>query len=80
MTRIKHSLWRVSNGWLLVPEGTYSSLADSAAPECAVFKTLKEFSEWKPKQKRNRKIKPLEVRPVGNPNINKEYKSHANQS
>ena len=55
--RIKHTLWKVSNGYLMVPEDCDSYVQTKDASFCAVFKTLKEFSEWKPKQKRNRKPK-----------------------
>lgn len=53
--RVTHNLWKVSNGWILVPEGCDRVLSTTEAPQAAVFKTLKEFSDWKPKQKRNRK-------------------------
>jgi len=56
--RVKHNLWKVSNGWILVPESVDRVLSPAEAPECHVFKTLKEFSEWKPKRKRNRKQTP----------------------
>jgi hypothetical protein len=48
----------VGNGWLLVPEDVDGYLNSREAPQCAVFKTLKEFSEWKPKRVRHRKPKP----------------------
>lgn len=55
--RVKHTLWKVSNGYLLVPEDCDRMLQSSDAAGSYVFKTLKEFSEWKPKRKRNRKLK-----------------------
>lgn len=69
--RITHNLWKVSNGWILVPEGDDSVLTPEKAAGAAVFKNLEEFCKWTPKQKRNRKpkTKPLEVHPAGNPNI-----------
>jgi len=56
--RVTHNLWKVSNGWLLVPEGSDSVLSTSEAPQAAVFKSLKEFADWKParvRRKRNNK-------------------------
>jgi hypothetical protein len=53
--RIKHSLWRVSNGWLLVPEDDNSLLDCKDAGQCAVFKTLKEFSDTYPKRERRKR-------------------------
>jgi hypothetical protein len=53
-SRIKHQLWKVQNGWLLVPEDSESTLAFNEAPQCVIFKTLKEFSEWKPKRQRRK--------------------------
>lgn len=51
--RIQHNLWRVKNGWLLVPEDNgYLKAAD--APNCEVFKTLKEFSDQYPKRERRK--------------------------
>lgn len=50
--RIKHSLWRVSNGWLLVPEEDSYSINSKDAPQCAIFKTLKEFADTFPKRER----------------------------
>lgn len=55
--RTLHTLWRVSNGWLLVPEDTSGYLHSREANQCAVFKTLKEFSEAYPKRER-KKTKP----------------------
>jgi|SoimicMinimDraft_17_1059745.scaffolds.fasta_scaffold106905_2 hypothetical protein len=53
--RIKHTLWRVKNGWLLVPEGDNGIIKSECADEIMVFKTLKEFAEFTPKRVRNRK-------------------------
>lgn len=56
--RIMYNLWKVSNGWLLVPEETGKySLDPKDAPRCAIFKTLKEFSDWKPKRERKPRTK-----------------------
>lgn len=52
--RIKHNLWRVSNGWLLVPEDVDGYLGCKDAQQCAVFKTLKEFSDQYPKRERKK--------------------------
>jgi hypothetical protein len=52
--RIKHTLWRVSNGWLLVPETNDGYLHCEDASRCAIFKTVKEFADWKPKRERKR--------------------------
>jgi hypothetical protein len=76
--RVKHELWRVSNGWLLVPEEGSYSIKSEDAPQCAIFKTLKEFADTYPKRERKtrtRKTKahrndPLEEHPM-NP-INQE--------
>jgi hypothetical protein len=57
--RIKHNLWRVSNGWLLVPEGDDSIIQSKDASQITVFKTLKEFAETFPKRERKRNRKPL---------------------
>lgn len=61
MSRIKHNLWKVSNGWLLVPENVDGMLDSIEAPSCVVFKTLKEFADYKPKRVRHRKPKPQPV-------------------
>jgi hypothetical protein len=53
--RINHSLWRVSNGWLLVPEDCTGYLKSDQAQKCAVFKTLKEFADQYPKRERRNK-------------------------
>ena len=55
--RILHNLWRVSNGWLLVPEGTNSILDTKQASECSVFKSLDEFAKSYPRRERKRKVK-----------------------
>lgn len=64
--RVTHNLWKVSNGWLLVPEGDDRVLSVNDAPQAFVFKSLKEFSEWKPARKRNRKPKPVKETPDAN--------------
>lgn len=56
--RVKHNLWRVSNGWLLVPEGTDNILQSGEAGGCSVFKSLKEFSDQYPKRERKSRAKP----------------------
>jgi hypothetical protein len=56
--RIKHTLWRVSNGWLLVPEDESTILRSEDAAGCSVFKTLKEFADQYPKRERKHKNKP----------------------
>ena len=55
--RIKHTLWRVSNGWLLVPEDRDGYINSDQAGRCAVFKTLKEFSDTYPKRERKSRRK-----------------------
>lgn len=59
--RTKHQLWRVSNGWLLLPEehdhGVTLSSAD--AMKCTIFKDLDEFAKYTPKRERKRSRKPL---------------------
>jgi hypothetical protein len=57
--RIKHNLWRLSNGWLLVPEEDNGVLRCEDAQECAVFRTLKEFADQYPKRERRKKNKPI---------------------
>ena len=59
--RIQHNLWRSSNGWLLVPEGENYSLNPNDAANCAVFKTLKEFSDQYPKRDRRKPTKEKEA-------------------
>ena len=53
--RIRYMLWKVANGFLLVPDDCTHSLNPSNAPDCHVFKSLKEFSDWKPKRVRNKR-------------------------
>jgi hypothetical protein len=55
---MKHILWKVSNGYLRVPENCTSVVTPQDADQCTVFKTLDEFAKWQPKRKRNRKQKP----------------------
>jgi len=50
--RTKYQLWKVSNGWLLVPEGRDGQIVAADAPQCVVFRTLKEFADYKPKRER----------------------------
>jgi hypothetical protein len=50
--RVTHHLWKVSNGWLLVPEGFPNSITPNEAPQAAVFKSLEEFAKYKPKRVR----------------------------
>ena len=57
--RTKYQLWKVSNGWLLVPEGRDGQIAATDAPQCVVFRTLREFADYKPKRERNRARKPV---------------------
>jgi hypothetical protein len=67
--RVTHNLWKVSNGWLLVPEGCDSVLSSNDAPQAAVFKSLKEFSEWKPARVRRKRSKPSTTKESNNANI-----------
>ena len=53
--RNEHTLWKVSNGFILVPEGTAGALTSEQAAKASVFKSLKEFADYKPKRVRNRK-------------------------
>jgi hypothetical protein len=53
--RIKHTLWRVSNGWLLVPEDRDGYLTSEHAAQCSIFKTLREFSDQYPKRERRKR-------------------------
>jgi hypothetical protein len=53
--RTKYQLWKVSNGWLLVPEGADGQIKATDAPQCIVFRNLKEFADFKPKRERNRR-------------------------
>jgi len=68
--RTKTTLWKVSNGYLLVPEDCDNIVQAKEAAGCSVFKTLKEFADWKPVVKRNRKpkTKPTEKTPDANIN------------
>lgn len=61
--RTKYQLWKVSNGWLLVPEGRDGQIVATDAPQCVVFKNLKEFADFKPKRERNRKTTPTKKEP-----------------
>lgn len=56
--RTKHTLWRVSNGWLLVPDDCDSMVQSKDASGCAVFKSLKEFADYKPARVRKPRSKP----------------------
>lgn len=58
-------LWKVANGWLLVPEDIDGYLHSREASGCFIFKTLKEFSDWKPKRIRKKKTQP-ETKPDAN--------------
>ena len=69
--RVTHNLWKVNNGWLLVPEGCDRVLSATDAPQAAVFKSLKEFSEWKPSRVRRKRSK--------TPTTTKETTTDANQ-
>jgi hypothetical protein len=57
--RTNYTLWRASNGWLLVPEGNSDkAISANDVRECVIFKSLKEFADWKParvRRKRNNK-------------------------
>lgn len=53
--RANYTLWRASNGWLLVPEGTGTAVNAKDVSECVVFKSLDEFAKFTPKRVRNRK-------------------------
>jgi len=63
MSRIKHTLWRVNNGWLLIPEDDNGLVDHKDAGRCFVFKTLKEFSDWKPKRERKPRTKNITLTP-----------------
>jgi hypothetical protein len=54
--RTKYTLWRASNGWLLVPESTDGTLDASKVSECVIFKTLDEFAKFTPKRVRTRRV------------------------
>jgi hypothetical protein len=58
---MKHTLWKVSNGYLRVPEGCEGILQASDAENCTIFKDLSEFAKWQPKRKRNRKPKQKDI-------------------
>jgi hypothetical protein len=72
--RTKHTLWRVKNGWMLVPEGDNGLVRAEDADNIVVFRTLKEFADEYPKRERKRasrttpKLKPTP----------KEIQQHAN--
>jgi hypothetical protein len=53
--RSTHTLWRVKNGWILVPEGDNGIIRSEAAEEIVVFRTLKEFADEYPKRERKRR-------------------------
>lgn len=55
--RVTHNLWKVQNGWILVPEGCDSILSPSDAAQALVFKDLQEFSKWTPKRVRRKRTK-----------------------
>jgi hypothetical protein len=69
--RIKHNLWRVKNGWILVPEGDDGFVKAECADEITVFKSLKEFADEFPKRERKRRT--TKPKPT-----NKEIAQHAN--
>lgn len=50
--RVTHNLWKVSNGWILVPEGCDTTLSTLMAPQAVVFTSLSDFAKWKPKRVR----------------------------
>lgn len=51
--RTKYTLWKASNGWLLVPEGnSNTAISANDVQHCVIFKTLKEFADFKPKRER----------------------------
>lgn len=62
MQRVKHNLWRVKNGWILVPEGDDGIIKSECADEITVFKTLKEFADTYPK--RERKSRASKPKPI----------------
>ncbi len=66
--RIKHNLWRVSNGWLLVPEGNDGIIKADDASKITVFKTLKEFADTYPKRERKTR-KPVTTKEPEHANI-----------
>lgn len=75
--RIEHTLWKVNNGWLLVPENTHYLKADEGQ-QCYIFKTLKEFAEWKPKRQRKPRIKTVDAKKSVTVPVKPEDITHAN--
>jgi hypothetical protein len=61
--RTKHTLWRVKNGWILVPEGDDGVIKSEAADEIIVFRTLKEFADEYPKRERKRASRATKPKP-----------------
>jgi hypothetical protein len=61
--RIKHNLWRVKNGWILVPEGDDGIIKSECADEITVFKSLKEFADEFPKRERKRASRATKPKP-----------------
>jgi hypothetical protein len=61
--RIKHNLWKVSNGWLMVPDTVDGMLPVDDAPRCVVFTSLKEFADWKPRRVRRKKATMKSAKP-----------------
>jgi hypothetical protein len=54
--RTKYTLWKANNGWILVPEDAApQGISHVEAEKCVVFKTLKEFADFKPKRERKRR-------------------------
>ena len=77
--RTKYQLWKVSNGWLLVPEGRDGQIVATDAPLCSVFKSLKEFAEFKPKRERKRGTMAKKLSEIlGDKPTSKEIAQHAN--
>jgi len=68
--RVQHTLWKVSNGWLLVPEDCNTVVNSKDAPRCTVFKSLKEFSDWRPRRERKHKPHMITIEDKNNANIN----------
>jgi hypothetical protein len=62
--RIKHTLLKVNNGWILLPDGT-EAVTPTNSMEAIIFKNLKEFSEWKPKQVRRKRNTKTVTTPIG---------------
>ena len=65
--RTKHTLWRVKNGWILVPEGDDGVIKSEAADEIIVFRTLKEFADEYPKRERKRASRATKPKPTNQP-------------